>query len=320
MTVLTISETAAFLRERNGFSILTHKNPDGDTLGSAAALCRMLRALGKDAHVVPNPELSRRYTWLLEGLTRQEVPEEDTVVCVDVAASHLLPDAFLPYLSRIDLRIDHHGGRDSFSRFELVDAAAGSCTEILYDLMGALHLTPDPATADALYTGLVTDTNGFRSSNATAHSFAVAAACAAAGARTFELGQALFEVNPMQRLKLQNWIVRHHRVFAGGRLALAWIPRSRIRKIGATKDDLDNILDFPLAVTGARLAALLIETEDGKTRLSVRSVPEVDGAKLAAAFGGGGHKTSAGANMTLPLRKAVKSLETEMLRQFGEWV
>lgn len=319
MKTLTICEVAAFLRERNNYSILTHKNPDGDTLGSAAALCRILRAVGKDAHVLVNPELSRRYAWVMEGLTKEEAQPGDTIVCVDVAADYLLPDNFKRYLGNIHLRIDHHGGRDCFSHQELVDPTAGACAEIIYEIGRELEVPLDAPTADALYTGAVTDTDCFRFSNTTAHTFAVAGACAAAGGRIFELSRSLFSVNPMQKLELQNWIVRHHRVYDNGRLALAWIPLTWIRKIGATKDDLDNILNFPQAITGADLAALLLETEEG-TRLSVRSVPEVDASLLAAAMGGGGHKSSAGANMTIPLKKARRDVEAEILRLYGETV
>lgn len=311
-------EVAAFLRERDNFSILTHARPDGDTLGSSAALCRMLRQLGKTAHVLENPEITETYAWLHQGLTKTEADPNDTIICVDVGASHLLPACFQRYLGRIDLRIDHHGDQGSFSRLELVDTKAGACTEIIYELSLALGLSLDGATADALYTGTITDTSCFQFANTTSHTLTVAAACVAAGARNFEINQMVFQENLLQLLQLQSHIAQNMHIFAQGKMAMVSIPWAVTQKIGATEDDLNNILNFLQALSKAQLAATLLETEQGGTRLSIRSVPGVDGSGIAAAFGGGGHKVAAGANMTMPLKEAEKAVEKEMLHQFGE--
>ena len=85
MKKLRIEETAQFLLDHDNFAILTHRRPDGDTIGSSAALCRALRKLGKNAHVIRNPEVSDRFAWLHEGLGKEAVEEGDTVVSVDVA-------------------------------------------------------------------------------------------------------------------------------------------------------------------------------------------------------------------------------------------
>ena len=95
MKSLRLKETADFLRENDNYTILTHRRPDGDTVGSAAALCRALRKLGKQAWVLENPEITPRFSWLLEGLTKETAGENDTVVSVDVASPGMLPKAFL---------------------------------------------------------------------------------------------------------------------------------------------------------------------------------------------------------------------------------
>lgn len=312
--MMTRAETAAWLRQQDHFAILTHRRPDGDTLGSAAALCRMLRSLGKTAHVLENPEITDRYAWLHEGLTKEDTQPGDTIVCVDVAAPNMLPDCFGQYLGSIALRIDHHGGRDSFSDFELVDATAGACAEILWDISRELGLALDGATADAIYVGTATDTGCFRFANTTAHTFATAAACAEGRARIYELNQSLFETNTLQRLKIQSWIVEHMHIFADGKLALVAIPKTVEQEIGVTEDDMDNITAFPRNVAGVHMASTLRQTPDGATKLSVRTIPGLDATKVAAAFGGGGHKGAAGATLTLPLEEAANAVETEMLK------
>lgn len=313
---MTVSEAAAFLRERDHFAILTHRQPDGDTLGASAALCRMLRHLGKKAHILENQEITETYAWLHRGLTKSAADETDTILCVDVAAPHLLPEAFQPYLERIDLRIDHHSGNDHFSRHELVDSACGACTEIIYELGLALDIPLDSATADALYTGTITDTSCFQFANTTAHTLAVASACVAAGARNFEIYQSIFEDRIAQRLRLQAYIGENMKVF--GKMCIVAIPLAFQQQIGANREDLNNILNFPQALSKAQVAATLLETEQGGTRLSVRSTPGIDCSGIAAAFGGGGHPLAAGANTPLPLAEAEKAVEKEMLRQFGE--
>lgn len=318
MMKLTLSQTAEFLQARDHFAILTHVRPDGDTLGSAAALCRILRALGKTAHILRDPEISPDYRWLYRGLTMEQAAAGDTIVCVDVAAAQLLPAVFRPYLGHIALRIDHHGGRDSFTDAEYVDGSRGACTEIIHELAEALQVSIDAPTADAIYTGLITDTFGFRFANTTAHTLAVAAACLSAGARNFEINQMVFEENLLQRLKLQNHIADHLRRLADGRLAMVTLPWQLQQAIGATEDDVNNVLNFLQALTGAQVAATLVEDALGYTRLSVRSLPGGDCTPLAAAFGGGGHTLAAGANTTLPLSVAEAAVESEMLSQFTE--
>lgn len=317
---ITISETAAFLKERDCFAILTHRQPDGDTLGASAALCRMLRSLGKTAHVLDNAEISPAYAWLHQDLSKPTAGERDTILCVDVAAPHLLPKEFQPYLGRIDLRIDHHSGNDHFSHRELVDSSCGACTEIIYELGRAMGVPLDQPTADALYTGTITDTCCFQFANTTAHTLAVASACVAAGARNFELYQSIFEDRIPQRLKLQSYIAEHMKVFCHGKLCIVSIPLAVQESFGTNREDLNNVLNFPQALSKAQVAATLLEESVGRTRLSLRSTPGIDCSGVAATFGGGGHRVSAGANMALPLDEATTSVEEEMLNQFGDTI
>ena len=313
MKKLTRSETAQFLREHNHYVILTHRRPDGDTVGSAAALCRILRRLGKDAHILHNPELPPRFSWLVEGLTVETAGEDACIVSTDVASPGMLPKSFLHLQDRVALRIDHHGSSTSFTEAELVDAESASCAEILYDLGMELLGDMDAATAEAVYVGTSTDTGCFRYANTTAHTFRVAAECAAAGAEVFRLNQELFETNNLSKLRLQAWMTENLQLFDEGRLAICAIPRSVEVALGVTEEDVDNISSFPRTVRGVCMAATLRETEDGGVKLSVRAVPGYDAAKVCEHFGGGGHKGAAGASTTKSLAETAKLVEEYML-------
>lgn len=302
--MMTRAEAARWLAGRDGFCILTHRRPDGDTVGSAVALCLGLRSLGKRACLLENPEFTEKYAFLLPGLTREAAEAGDILVSVDVASPNMLPNAFEQYLGRIALRIDHHGTATSFTELELVDPDAAACAEIVYDVLTELGVTLDAAMADALYTGVSTDTGCFRYANTEAHSFAVAAACAQAGGDLQAINQALFETNTLARLRLQGWIVENIRLLCKGKIAVCAIPRAVEEAFGATEDDLDNISGFPRTIEGVKLAATLREEKDGTVKLSVRAVPGYDAAAVCVKFGGGGHKGAAGASLALPLAEA----------------
>ncbi len=309
MKSLTRNETAEFLRTHDHYCILTHRRPDGDTVGSAAFLCRLLRAMGKTAHILRNEEVTPRLLRLHEGLIKGAAEPGDTIVTVDVAAPNMLPGEFENLLGNIALRIDHHGKATSFTDAELVDPGAAACAEILWDLSQILEVPMDQAMAQALYVAVSTDTGCFRFANTTEHTFQTAAACAAAGAEVFRLNQEFFETVSLAKLKLQSWIVDHMQFFAENKIALVALPRAVELDIGVTEDDMDNISNFPRTIAGVCLAAMLRETKDGTAKLSVRAVPGWDAAEIAASFGGGGHKGAAGANMNLPLEEAVQAVE-----------
>ena len=224
MKTLTRNETAQYLLSHDNYCILSHRRPDGDTIGSSAALCLGLRSLGKKAHVLFNCEVSDRFAWLHAGLTKETEEEGDTIVSVDVASPGMLPKSFEHLLGKIHLRIDHHASATSFTDCELVDGGSASCAELVWDVLAEAGVTMDKQIAEAVYVGTSTDTGCFRYSNTTDHTFATAAACAKAGARVYQLNQELFETNTLGRLRMQAWIVDHMKMLRGGEMAIVAIP------------------------------------------------------------------------------------------------
>ena len=315
MKKLTRTETAEFLAAHNNYIILTHARPDGDTIGSAAALCLGLRKLGKTAHVLENKEVSPRFRWLHRGLTTDAAADTDCVLSVDVASPGILQEAFKPLLGRIQLRIDHHSSATSFTDFELVDPISASCAEIVYDVLTLMNCPLDKDIAQAIYVGASTDTGCFRYANTTAHTFSTAAACAQAGAEIYRLNMELFETNTLARLRMQGWIVEHMKLLRGGSMCICPIPRQVEQDFGVTGDDMDNISSFPRTVAGVCMAATLRQAENGDVKLSVRAIPGYDATRVTVPFGGGGHKGAAGATLKMPLEEAAQAVERVMLEQ-----
>ena len=314
MTSLTRSETARWLENRDDFLILTHRRPDGDTLGSAAVLCRGLRQLGKTAHILENPEVTEKYLHLHRDLTRAVALGNETLVCVDTAAPGLLPENALPLLPHIGLRIDHHGSATSFTPLESVDPTAGATGDIIYDILMEMGVTLDKPMAEALYTAVSTDTGCFRYANTNAHSYAVASACAQAGGDLHTINQEIFDTNTLARLRLQGWIVENIRFFRGGKLAVCALPKAVEEQLGVTEDDMENISGFPRSIQGVKMAATLRQSGDGTVKVSVRALPGYDAAAVCHSFGGGGHKGAAGATLEMTLEEAAQAVSQEMMK------
>ncbi len=316
---MTRLDAAEFLSGQNRICILTHAGPDGDTLGSAATLCLGLRALGKEAVVMENPEVPAHLAYLCQGLTA-EVPMDDAIfVSVDVAAPHMLPPILQQYLPRLSLRIDHHGKSTPFGAQELVDPASASCAEIIYDILMEMGAELTEEMAIPLYTGIATDTGCFRFANTTAHTFAVAAACAATGANLQPINQALFDTVSLNKLKVQAWVTEHIQFLEGGMAAICALPATLAQELGVEESDVGGMAGFVRSIEGVRIAVTLRESaEEGQVFLSARAVPGYDAAAVCEKFGGGGHKGAAGGSTKLPLAQAVQTVAEAILEQVRE--
>ena len=306
MKTLTRSDCAKILLSHDHYAIVTHRRPDGDTLGSSAVLCMGLRQLGKTAYILENPEITPKYAPLHQGLTKAEIEEGDFVITVDVASPGMLPDCF-KHLS-FDLRIDHHGSATSFTPVELVEPEAAACGEIVYGVLAEMGAELDIPMANALYTAISTDTGCFRYANTTGNTFAVAAACAKAGAEVFRINQELFETNSLARLRVQAWMLQNAIFLQDGKVAICPLSKAVEEACGAKEDDLENISGFPRTIEGVELAVTLREEGTEKVKISVRAVPGQDASALCAKFGGGGHKGAAGASMNKTMDEAVEAV------------
>ena len=301
--MMTRSEVAAWLAGCDNFSILTHTRPDGDTVGSASALCLGLRKLGKTAHLVENGEVSPFLARCCEGLTKAWPEEQDRIISLDVASPGMLPKSFQELLGRIELRIDHHESATSYTPLELVDGSAAACGDIVYDVLRELGVEMDQELARRLYIAVSTDTGCFRYANTNAHCYTVAAACAATGADLYPITQELFDTNTLGKLKMQSYIVDHAVFLCGGRAAVCAIPKEIEDTV--TKEDMEGVPGFLRSIEGVKISATVRQTETG-SKMSVRAVPGYDAARVCAKFGGGGHKGAAGAGVELPLDEAVQ--------------
>ena len=297
---ISLQEAADFLLAHDNYLLLSHRRPDGDAVGSNAALCRALRAVGKQAWVYDNPQFTPKFTPFLEGLTLR--PEQFSIfnsqfsiVTCDIASRGLFP--FGTEEAAVELAIDHHGTNEGFAARTHANERRAACGEIILELLPLLGVEPDKATAEALYLAISTDTGCFRYTNVTANTFRCAAACVAAGAEIYPINRVFFDTKRRARLQLEARLTEEMEFFAGGKVAVSAIPDRLIEELGLTEDDIDDISGFGRTVEGVDLAVMLREVEGGKGKISLRASPAFNAAAICARLGGGGHPGAAGASV-----------------------
>lgn len=316
MKKLTRADTAAWLRSNDSYCILTHRRPDGDTIGSAAALCRGLRAMGKTAHILENPEITEKYHYLHSGMTCTQVYTGATIIGVDIAAETMFPAAFSHLKERVELCIDHHGTNSGYAKLSLVDADAAACGEIIFDLLNLLQVPMSREMAESIYIAVSTDTGCFRYSNTTARTLRTAAACLETGIDSYAINMKLFETVRLPRLKLDAYMAQNLELYADGKIALCRIPLSVEHELGVGEDDMENVSNFARNIEGVELAVTFRTDLTGATKLSVRSAPGYDASEVCAALGGGGHKAAAGARVSCDQPEAREKI-LEILQELG---
>ncbi len=305
---MTVTEAAVWLREHDRYLILTHKRPDGDTIGCAAALCRGLRAMGKTAHICPGTGETHLFTPYLEGLLAPEGYEPERVISVDIAARSLFTKAGQPWLERgVDLAIDHHPSQEFFAKETCLDAGRAACGEIIYDILAELgQVTAE--TAAPLYVAVSTDTGCFQYGNTTADTHRVAAALMATGLDVFPLNKRHFRTKTWARLQVERLIVERMHRYENGTIAVAPVSLSLMEEAGATEEDMEDIAAFLGQIEGVVTSVTIRELAEGGCKLSVRTSGGLNATRVCGLLGGGGHAAAAGCTVSGTLVQAEEQI------------
>lgn len=293
---MTTAEAARLLLGWDELLLLTHVRPDGDTVGSAAALCQALRERGKTAYLLPNPELTATYAPYAAPYAAPEGFVPRHVVSVDIAALSLLPENARPYQDRIDLAIDHHPSQEFFARETCLEADSAACGEIVYDIITRLTLVT-PEIALPLYVAVSTDTGCFVYSNTTARTHRIAAALMDCGIDVAPVNKALFRTKSRTRLAMEAWMAEWAEYYDHDRVVVMQIPLSLCLDYKATEADVEELSSLAALVEGTDCGVTLRELKDGRVKISLRTGPRVNATEVCALLGGGGHAAAAGATL-----------------------
>lgn len=311
--MLTVEQTAALLRTFDNILILTHVRPDGDTVGCAAALCAGLRALGKTAYLLPNPELTKTTAPYFAPYAAPEGFAPETVISTDVATVNLLPENAKAYVGRIDLAIDHHPSFEHFGKANIVRPEAAACGELIYDILSRLGpITPEQALP--LYVAVSTDTGCFAYANTTADTHAVAAALLRTGIDYRAVNKVFFRTKSRKRMQLEAAILSTCEFYDRDRVAVLSVPMSLMERVGADETDAEDLSALGGQIEGVDCAVTMRELRPDVWKMSVRTGERVNATEVCRLLGGGGHAAAAGCTVEAPWPEAKEAILSAIAR------
>ena len=296
------------VRRGRRFAVCSHARPDGDAVGSMLALGMMLAGLGKQADLYsadPVPQIYR-------GLPCAETIRQTTRVEGDYDAAILLEcdGAARTRLEglegRVLVNIDHHASWKAFAEVNWIEENACAVAEMVHRLARAAGVAVTPAMAACLYAAVLTDTGSFCYEGTDAHAFELARELVQYGANPAEIAREVYFSNPLPKMVLLGSALT--RLRREGRLAWLWVTHEDMTRAQATEEDCEGIVNYAIGIAGVEAAVLLRELADGKIRLSLRSKGGVDVARVAAGFGGGGHRHAGGCTLKGPLAAAMEQI------------
>lgn len=320
-----VSKRLEAARRDGGRIILaTHVNADGDGLGSELGLYHYLKQRGHDVRVINNDPVPSRYRFLkgteemlvYDGARHKDLIRGAALFFVLDNSSpqrlgRLLPDVEAGKAFKIC--IDHHPGVEPFWDLNCVDEDAAASGQLVYEAIKALGGTISPAMAEALYVSFVTDTGHFRFSKTTPEVHRIIADLMQAGSISApRIYIALFEGISRGVTRMVGHALSDIHYEYEGRFAWARITMTQLAECGGFEEDTGDLVNMLLAVEGVEAAALFKELPEGNTKVSLRSKGDLDINRLAARFGGGGHKNASGISMTGPFDKSVAGVVAGM--------
>lgn len=306
MKRIDLKEAAQLLRAQDDFLLLCHAYPDGDTLGSAAALCLALRDMGKRAYVRCGHEVPDKFLPYV-GDCFQPQGTGETIVALDVADEKLLGPLQAQFGGRVELCIDHHMTHRPYAQQVCVVDAAANCENVYY-VIEALGAQLTPAIADALFLGLSTDTGCFKYAGVTPQTHLIAARLIEAGANAGEINRQMFDTKTKTRTELERRVLDGMEYHFDDQCALVAITNEMRRSTGATDGDMDGISALPRMIEGVIVGITLRERTGGTYKASLRTHAPVNAAEICTRLGGGGHARAAGCELDGPLERAKEEI------------
>ena len=285
-------------------AVIGHARPDGDCIGAQVALARVLAAGGHDVVCVNADPVPRRLQFLVNGMKFLRTDDvlaskEDRVAIFVDCADHARGG------ERLKLRfpapiavIDHHLSNVGFAQFNIVDSSSAATCEILAGLFFDHELPVDAQAAQALFTGILTDTGQFRFNSTTRRCFLLAGELVARGAHPPEAGYELYERETEGKLRLLQHFLASLRLECNRRVCIGILPSGIFETTGSNTEDTEGLVDYARSIEGVDIGALIEERPDGSVKASLRAKdPSFRVDLVAAKFNGGGHACAAGLNL-----------------------
>ena len=307
---ITVQQAAEYLINADNILLLSHKNPDGDTVGSAGGLMHALKKLGKTCAVACNDEIPQKYDFLnLDIFKGQFIP--DCIVAVDVADTKLLGDKMAEYADSIDLCIDHHPSNTGYAKMVCCDGALPAAAQLVLQVVQAMGVELDESIANCLYTGLMTDTGCFKYSATTAQTHIAAAELLKAGAWHDFIANRFFMSKSRRTIALEKHALNTLEYYFDDRCAVIELSSEILRETGAQQGDFEGISAMPRTIEGVDVGITIRQVSESLFKVSVRTNENANASEIAAGLGGGGHTKAAGCEVM----GSMESVKNAILRE-----
>ncbi|WP_375295497.1 MULTISPECIES: DHH family phosphoesterase [Paenibacillus] len=317
-----LQAAAAFIQGGDDFLVVSHIQPDGDAAGSTYAMAWMLTALGKRFTLINENRIPPKFVYM--GAGRHEVIHYEadakkltrsfasviSVDCADFSRVGAVKALFADD-ARL-LNIDHHATNDRFGSCNVVAADAAATVEVLYDLCVQMQIPLAHELNVCIYSGLLTDTGGFRYANTTPKVMQIAAQMLQCGVKGHELAEELLEKLSYPQISLIKTSLATLSFAHQNQVAWLAVTPDDLAASGAANEDLDGLVNYPRNVEGVEVGILFKQREGGIVKVSLRSAGKVDVARVAKAFGGGGHVRAAGCAVEGTLEEAIERVVKEV--------
>jgi phosphoesterase RecJ-like protein len=294
-----LSQVVELIEHKQRFAITSHVRPDGDSLGSSLGLFWLLRALDKDVEVIMRDPAPPAYRQLPGAEAIRVTPAVDRLY--DAVFVIECSDIDRPGLSDLEkqfvVNIDHHSTTELFGTINWIDSTASAVGEMIYNLCKATGVRVTQEIAEGVYTALLTDTGSFHYSNTTERTFKIASELVRTGVRPARTAEAIFGNYQWPKIELLSQVLATAKRDESGRVAWMRHTLEMQERTRASEEDSDGFVNYPLTIGEVQAVALFKECSPGLYRTSLRSKGEVNVAKVAEQFGGGGHRNAAGCTL-----------------------
>lgn len=295
-----LSQVIEVIENKQNFAITTHVRPDGDGIGSSLGLCWLLKSLGKNAEVILRDEIPKAYKELPgadEVLKVAEVNGKYDAVFV-IECSDIDRPGIRNLENQLVVNIDHHSTCEHFGKVNWIDATASAVGEMIYNLCKAIGGRVTKEIAECVYLALVTDTGSFHFPNTTERTLKVASELVKVGVKPARISEAVYNGYSWSRIDLMRQVLATVKRSENGNVA--WMRQSLEMSENAEAVDGDNngFVNIPLSAKEIQAVVYMREVQPGAFRVSLRSKGNINVARVAEKFGGGGHKNAAGCRVT----------------------
>ncbi len=320
-----IKQLASLLEKKKKIFVVTHKNPDGDAIGSAIGWGRFLKNMGHEVTVSAPNEFPNFLAWI-EGSenivlyskeadkVKQSIDQAEVIFCLDFNALQRIDETgdLIAKAKAKKVLIDHHQQPEAFPDITFSDTSACSTSQMVFEIIEALGKKElmDAGAAAALYTGIMTDTGSFKFPCTTAETHRVISELIKAGANNSEIHLAIYDNQSIDRLALVGHCLNTMEVMPQYRMAIIKVNKKDHQTYNIQKGDTEGIVNYPLSVKDIVFSAFFREDKD-LVKISFRSKGSFDVNALARKyFNGGGHINAAGGISSDGLEKAIVKLKS----------